>query len=133
MSQFGPGWRGSNALQSNETPRVHRRVAQTAAVKYATSRRLGRALVLSLVGFAGMPIHGLLEQEQTDGAVFSPEDLTTIIAAYELVLTRLKVDDRKAPMATLVAKTVIQIAKEGERDPERLSERVIRLYRVNPR
>jgi len=45
----------------------------------------------------------------------------------------LKVDDRKAPMATLVAKTVIQIAKEGERDPERLSERVIRMYRVNPR
>jgi hypothetical protein len=87
-----------------------------------------------LVGFAGMPIHALLEQEQTqEGAVFSPEDLTAIIAAYELALTRLKVDDRKAPMATLVAKTVIQIAKEGERDPERLSERVIRLYRVNPR
>jgi hypothetical protein len=35
-------------------------------------------------------------------------------------------------MATLVAKTVIQIAKEGERDPELLSERGIRLYRVNP-
>jgi hypothetical protein len=133
MLQFGPGWRGPNALQSNETARVHRRVAQTAAVKYATSR-LRRALVLSLVGFAGMPIHALLEQEQTqEGAVFSPEDLTAIIAAYELALTRLKVESRKAPMATLVAKTVIQIAKEGERDPERLSERVIRLYRVNPR
>jgi hypothetical protein len=86
------------------------------------------------MGFAGMPIHALLEQEQAqEGAVFSPEDLTAIIAAYELALTRLKVDDRKAPMATLVAKTAIQIAKEGERDPERLSERVIRLYRVNPR
>jgi hypothetical protein len=81
-----------------------------------------------------MPIHALLEQEQAqEEAVFSPEDLTAIIAAYELALTRLKVDDRKAPMATLVAKTVIQIAKEGERDPERLSERVIHLYRVNPR
>jgi hypothetical protein len=80
-----------------------------------------------------MPIHVLLEQEQAqEGAVFGPEDLT-VIAAYELALTRLKVDDRKAPMATLVAKTVIQIAKEGERDPERLSERVIRLYRVNSR
>ena len=50
-----------------------------------------------------------------------------------LGLTRLKVDDRKAPMTTLVARTVIHIAKKGERDPERLSERVIRLYRVNPR
>ena len=36
-------------------------------------------------------------------------------------------------MALWVAKTTLQIAKEGERDPERLSERVIRLYRVNPR
>jgi hypothetical protein len=57
-----------------------------------------------------MPIHALLEQEQAqEEAVFSPEDLTAIIAAYELALTRLKVDDRKAPMATLIAKTVIQI------------------------
>ena len=87
-----------------------------------------------LGGVCGMPIHALLEQEQAqEGAVFSPEDLTAIVAGYELALTRLKVDDRKAAMATLVAKTVIQIAKEGERDPERLSERVIRLYRVNPK
>jgi hypothetical protein len=30
-------------------------------------------------------------------------------------------------MAFLVAKTVIQVAKDGERDPQRLSERVIRV------
>jgi len=81
-----------------------------------------------------MPIHALLEREKAqEGAVFSPEDLKAIIAAYELALTRLKVDDRKAPMATLVAKTVIEIAREGERDPRRLSERVVRLYGINPR
>jgi hypothetical protein len=34
-------------------------------------------------------------------------------------------------MAVLVAKTIIQIAKDGERDPKRLSERVIRVYRGN--
>jgi hypothetical protein len=34
-------------------------------------------------------------------------------------------------MAVLVAKTIIQIAKDGERDPKRLSERVIRFYRGN--
>ena len=50
---------------------------------------------------------------------------------YEAVLKRLKVDDRKSAMALLVAKTTIQVAKEGERDPERLCERVIRQYRVN--
>ena len=65
-----------------------------------------------------------------EGAVFTPEDLTVIVAAYERALERCKVADRKAPMALLVAKTMLQIAKEGERDPERLSERVIRLYRT---
>jgi hypothetical protein len=32
-------------------------------------------------------------------------------------------------MGFLVARTIIQLAKEGERDPQRLSEGVIRLYR----
>ena len=34
-------------------------------------------------------------------------------------------------IAILVAKTIIQISKDGERDPNRLSERVIRFYRGN--
>jgi hypothetical protein len=41
------------------------------------------------------------------------------------VLKRLNVVDRKSPTAFLVAKTIIQIAKDGERDPDRLSERAI--------
>jgi hypothetical protein len=77
-----------------------------------------------------MPIRHLLEL-QAEEAAFSPEDIEAIIAGYEAVLKRLKVDDRKSAMALLVAKTTIQVAKEGERDPERLSERVIRRYRVN--
>jgi hypothetical protein len=59
--------------------------------------------------------------------------VSVIVVAYERALDRFKVTDRKAPMALWIAKTTLQIAKKGERDPERLSERVIRLYRVNPR
>jgi hypothetical protein len=77
-----------------------------------------------------MPIRHLLEL-QAEAAAFGPDDIKAIIAGYEAVLKRLKVDDRKSAMALLVAKTTIQVAKEGERDPERLSERVIRRYRVN--
>jgi hypothetical protein len=81
-----------------------------------------------------MPIHALLEREKAEaGVVLDPEAVTAIVAAYEIALKQLKVDDRKAPMALLVAKTTLQIAKEGERDPKRLAERVIRLYRVNPK
>jgi hypothetical protein len=79
-----------------------------------------------------MPILALLEQEAKEGVIFGPEDLTAIIAAFETALKRLKVDDGEAATAMLVAKSTMQIAKEGERDAKRLSERVIRLYRVNP-
>lgn len=71
-----------------------------------------------------MPIRGLLDVE---GAVFDPEDITALTAAHELALERLKVTDRKSPMAFLAAKTLIQIARGGERDPQRLSENVIRI------
>jgi hypothetical protein len=79
-----------------------------------------------------MPIVGLLEREQvvSKGAAFTPEDLSAIVAAFELTLKRLQISDRNAPMALLVAKTTLQLAKEGERDPKRLSERVLRLYRT---
>jgi hypothetical protein len=75
-----------------------------------------------------VPIRHLLEL-QAEEAAFGPEDIKAIIAGYETALRRLKVDDRTSAMAVLVAKSTIQIAKEGERDPNRLCERVIRLYR----
>ena len=75
------------------------------------------------------PIRALLG---VDGAAFGPEELKAITAAHEMVLTRLKVEDRKSAMAFLVAKTIVQIAKDGERDPQRLSERVIRVLQKTP-
>jgi hypothetical protein len=71
-----------------------------------------------------MPIRGLLDVQE---AAFDPEDITAITAAHEMTVKRLGVTDRKSAMAFLVAKTVIQIATGGERDPERLSESVIRI------
>ena len=55
-----------------------------------------------------------------------------MIAAFENCLERLKVEDRSSAMGFLVAKTIIQLAKEGERDRKRLCESVIRLYRQPP-
>jgi hypothetical protein len=87
-----------------------------------TLRRAGEGLAV--------PIHALLDkQQETEGVVLSPEDIAAIVAAYETVIERLGVADRKAPMALLVAKTTLEIAGDGERDPERLCERVIQLYR----
>ena len=83
-------------------------------------------------GVVGMPILALLEREQavSKGAAFSPENLTTIVAAFERTLKRLGIPERSAPMAMLVAKTTIELAKEGDRDPHQLSKSVLRLYRT---
>jgi hypothetical protein len=72
-----------------------------------------------------MPIHTLLVEEEQAGAA-------AMIAAFENCLERLKVEDRSSAMGFLVAKTIIQLAKEGERDRKRLCESVIRLYRQPP-
>lgn len=77
-----------------------------------------------------MPIRALLDVE---GAAFDPEDIKALTSAHEMVLNRLKVEDRKSAMAFLVAKTVVHIAKDGERDPQRLSERVIRVLQKDRR
>jgi hypothetical protein len=76
-----------------------------------------------------MPIRGLLDVQE---AAFDPEDITAIVAAHEMALKRLGVTDRKSPLAFLIAKTVIQIAKSGERDPRLLSERVIQALQSPP-
>jgi hypothetical protein len=49
-----------------------------------------------------MPIQPLLDAE---GAVFGPEDIRAIAAAFEIALERQYVTDRKAAMALLVART----------------------------
>jgi hypothetical protein len=76
-----------------------------------------------------MPVRGLLDVK---GAAFDPEDITVITAAHEIVLKELNVTDRKSPLAFLIAKTVIQLAKSEERDPRLLSERVIQALQSPP-
>lgn len=75
-----------------------------------------------------MPIRPLLEGE---AAVFGPEDITGIIAAFEDALKQLELVDRQDPIVQVVARTTIQLAKEGERDPKRLSDKVVRLLRAS--
>jgi hypothetical protein len=62
---------------------------------------------------------------------FGPEDTAAMTAAFEDALTRLNVPDRKAHIATLVAKKIVRLAKRGERNPIRLTEGVMRQFRYN--
>ena len=71
-----------------------------------------------------VPIRPLLR----DGA-FGPEDITTLTAAFEDTLLVLGVHDRQHPTAMLVAKRVIELARQGERNPKLLRDAVLRSFR----
>jgi hypothetical protein len=63
-----------------------------------------------------------------DGA-FSPEDITALAAAFEDTLLALGVRDRQHPTVILVAKRVIELARQGERNPALLRDAVLKSFR----
>jgi len=50
-------------------------------------------------------------------------------AAFEAALSKLGLVDRTDPRTMAVAKLSINLAKEGERDPDRLCERALKSLR----
>lgn len=52
--------------------------------------------------------------------VFSPEEANVLISAFEDALRELKLADREDPLTLLVAKHIVELAKAGERDRNRL-------------
>jgi hypothetical protein len=57
---------------------------------------------------------------------FSPEDIIVISSVFEDTLRTLGLADRADPATDIVAKKVLELARQGERDPVQLRERVVR-------
>jgi hypothetical protein len=72
-----------------------------------------------------VPIRDILKVEY--GPVFEPEEIASLTAAFDAALSRLGLVDRKDPMTTTVAKLIIQLAKDGERDPENLCDQALKI------
>jgi hypothetical protein len=64
-----------------------------------------------------------------DGASFEPEDIALLAAGLETALRSLDITNRNDPATTLIAKLIIQIAGDGERDPTRLAKRAVEIVR----
>ena len=58
---------------------------------------------------------------------FTPEDVEALTAAFELALSKLELSDRRDPVAVVLAKYIIELAKDGERDPDALCEGALKL------
>jgi hypothetical protein len=76
------------------------------------------------------PIRSLLRlvnaEEQEEGRVFGREEIAAITAAFKQLLLDFKLVDRDDAVVTMLAKLVIELARNGERDPERLRAAVLK-------
>src|SRR6202051_2065308 len=68
-----------------------------------------------------MPIKELLKQQS-----FEPDEIKVLSTAFEDALRELRLVDRTDPATQLVAKRIIELAQQGERDPIRLREGAIK-------
>ena len=74
-----------------------------------------------------MPIRPLLADDS-----FSPEDIATILAAFEDSLRALRLADRMDPAVNMVAKRMLEIASVGVRDPIVLRDAVLESFKADP-
>ena len=58
---------------------------------------------------------------------FESEDVEKLTAAFELALSKLELPDRQDPLAVVLAKFIIELAKQGERDPEKLCNAALKM------
>ena len=72
-----------------------------------------------------MPIRPYL-----NGIAFDPETIEVLGAAFERALQSLRLADRSDLATELLAKKMIEVAQQGERDPERLCERTLQGFRA---
>ena len=60
---------------------------------------------------------------------FTPGDLAKLAAGFESTLANLGLNDCNDPATTPIARLIIQIAKDGQRDPAVLADRATRIVR----
>jgi len=68
------------------------------------------------------------EQEQ-EGGVFGPTEIAIMTTAFDRILLDLKLVDRDDPLVEMIAKLVIELVRNGERDPEKLRKQVLGMHR----
>jgi hypothetical protein len=72
-----------------------------------------------------MAIHRYL----IDGHSFDPDEIAILALAYENALRDLRLTDREDPATLLVAERIIELAKQGERNPRLLRAAAVHAVR----
>src|SRR5258708_26178243 len=56
---------------------------------------------------------------------FGPDEIETMVAAYEGAVTDLKLIDRNDSLTELIARSIVNVTATGERDPETIKKRAL--------
>ncbi len=56
---------------------------------------------------------------------FGPDEINAMKAAYDAALIEVGVSDRDDPITELIAKSIVNVAATGERDPKAVMERAL--------
>ena len=75
-----------------------------------------------------MPIRAHL-----DGQTFDAETIRVMGLAFEMAMVALRLADRDDLANEVLARRIMDLAKAGERDPERLCDGVLLEFRGSPR
>jgi hypothetical protein len=59
-------------------------------------------------------------------ASFGPDEITCMAAGYECALRELGLADRQDPITEVIAKKIIELSRDGERDPKQMCAKAIR-------
>jgi hypothetical protein len=59
-------------------------------------------------------------------AVFEPEEIAVLTAAYDDCVRRLQLNERDDPLNEVLAKRILEAARRGDRDHRALCEEAIR-------
>jgi hypothetical protein len=67
-----------------------------------------------------------------DGQKFDPETIRVMGIAFQMALVALRLADRGDLANEVVAHKIIELAKAGERDPDRMCDGVMKEFRERP-
>jgi hypothetical protein len=68
--------------------------------------------------------------KEEEGGVFDPEDIAIMATAFDRLVADLKLVKRDDPVVTMLAKLVIELVRNGERDPDKIRQQVIGRYKA---
>jgi hypothetical protein len=80
------------------------------------------SVAADIVGRPGTAAAQVMRLVRDKGRVFGPDELAMMSEAYHAVLQELKLVDREDAGTLMVAKHIVELASQGERDAHRLAE-----------